>query len=509
MKNDSHSPACTAHATQPPPPSFLPSQFPLHLRLPLPLSLSLSLSLFFDGSWRVQSRRGCVDRGAEKAIATVVGARGDAGQAGARVALGVRPGGRAMENADVILGLHDFLERMRQPSASDIVKSIKSFIVSFTNNAPDPERDSVIVQEFLNNMEGVFRKHPLWAGCSEEELESAGEGLEKYVMTKLFSRVFASHPDDVKLDEDLSEKMALVQQFIRPENLDITPTFQNETSWLLAQKELQKINMCKAPRDKLVCILNCCKVINNLLINASIASNENPPGADEFLPVLIYVTIKASPPQLHSNLLYIQRYRRQSRLVAEAAYFFTNMLSAESFISNIDAKALSMDETEFSSNMESARALLSGLSADVDGLSSQTDSAGDYMPRAGQMEMKNQSSNRTPATPPKTSETKLKTKSVPYTSNQASMEKIPSLSDLENKGATMLLKEDQIPSKLQTGGPNQTETVKKSQDIHSEPQEDMDRTDDRVSLIEEESLVSKSPLDEPLEPQGNPVGETS
>lgn len=62
--------------------------------------------------------------------------------------------------------------------------------------------------------------------------------------------------------------------------------------WQLAQKELQKINMHKAPRDKLVCILNCCKVISNLLLNASIASNENPPGADEFLPVLIYVTLK-------------------------------------------------------------------------------------------------------------------------------------------------------------------------------------------------------------------------
>ena len=60
----------------------------------------------------------------------------------------------------------------------------------------------------------------------------------------------------------------------------------------LAQKELQKINMYKAPRDKLSCILNCCKVINNLLLNASIVSNDNPPGADEFLPVLIYVTIK-------------------------------------------------------------------------------------------------------------------------------------------------------------------------------------------------------------------------
>ncbi|CAI0446153.1 unnamed protein product [Linum tenue] len=143
-------------------------------------------------------------------------------------------------------------------------------------------------------METAFRAHPLWAGCKEEELESAGEGLEKYVMTKLFTRVFASLPDDVKADEQLSEKMSLIQHFVRPENLDIKPSFENETSWLLAQKELQKINMCKAPRDKLVCILNCCKVINHLLLNASIASNENPPGADEFLPVLIYVTITST-----------------------------------------------------------------------------------------------------------------------------------------------------------------------------------------------------------------------
>ncbi|KAL5992906.1 Vacuolar protein sorting-associated protein 9A [Asimina triloba] len=169
-----------------------------------------------------------------------------------------------------------------------------SFIVSFSNNAPDPEKDSVAVQDFLAKMEGAFRAHTLWAGCSEEELESAGEGLEKYVMTKLFTRAFASLPEDVKRDEQLSEKMSLLQQFVRPENLDIKPTYQNETSWLLAQKELQKINMYKAPRDKLVCILNCCKVINNLLLNASIASKDHPPGADEFLPVLIYVTIKAS-----------------------------------------------------------------------------------------------------------------------------------------------------------------------------------------------------------------------
>ncbi|KAK6132394.1 hypothetical protein DH2020_033833 [Rehmannia glutinosa] len=320
-----------------------------------------------------------------------------------------------MENSDVFssstapLTWHDFLERMRHPSSVDFVKAIK--------RKRQCSRAGV-----FGNMEAAFRAHSLWAGSSEEELESVGEGLEKHIMTKLFTRVFASMAEDVKADEQLHEKMALIQQFIRPENLDIKLTFQNETSWLLAQKELQKINMYKAPRDKLVCILNCCKVISNLLINASLASNEDHPGADEFLPVLIYVTIKTNPPRLHSNLSYIQRFRRQTYLVAEAAYFFTNMLSVESFIMNIDAKALSMDETEFEKNMESARTLLSGLS-EISDTQSQQDQKFEHV-SVQSSETKSQNDEQ-------------------YGKNQSSINKIPSISDLENKGASMLLKENE------------------------------------------------------------------
>ncbi|PWA99523.1 VPS9 domain-containing protein [Artemisia annua] len=339
-----------------------------------------------------------------------------------------------MENAEPFsastapLTWHDFLERMRHPSASEFVKAIKTFIVSFSNNPPDPERDSASVQQFLANMEAAFRAHSLWAGRSEEELDSAGEGLEKYIMTKLFTRVFASHPDEVKVDDELYEKLALVQQFIRPEHLDIQPAYQNETSWLLAQKELQKINIYKAPRDKLVCILSCCKVISNLLYNASVDANESPPGADEFLPVLIYVTIKANPPQLHSNLLYIQRYRRESRLVGEAAYFFTNMLSAEAFVTNIKGESLSMDETEFQKNMESAQALIYGLSGDYDSSQSQSQSQSILEPK----DIKKQKST----TAVQSTTEVANTKEVP------SVNKVPSVSDLENKGAAILMKEE-------------------------------------------------------------------
>ncbi len=51
-------------------------------------------------------------------------------------------------------------------------------------------------------------------------------------------------------------------------------------------------------------------------------------GADDFLPVLIYVLIHANPPQLASNLMYIERFRMHSRMMSESAYFFTQLVRA-------------------------------------------------------------------------------------------------------------------------------------------------------------------------------------
>ncbi|RZS04773.1 hypothetical protein BHM03_00035158 [Ensete ventricosum] len=78
-------------------------------------------------------------------------------------------GGDAFCSSTAPLTWHDFLERMRHPSASDFVKSIKR------SGPPSSVPYSAAVQEFLANMEGAFRAHTLWAGSSEEKLESAGE----------------------------------------------------------------------------------------------------------------------------------------------------------------------------------------------------------------------------------------------------------------------------------------------------------------------------------------------
>lgn len=147
------------------------------------------------------------------------------------------------------------------------------------------------------------------------------------------------------------------------------------------------------------------------------------------------VRMQANPPQLHSNLLYIQRYRSQSRLVSEAAYFFTNMLSAESFIMNIDAKSLSMEDTEFEKNMEFAQALLFG-SSDSDNMPSQSDQI------VGQhQETKHLGTTPQTQVPPQTLETKSRNEKS-HPKDPYALDKVPSISDLENHGANMLMKDE-------------------------------------------------------------------
>lgn len=48
-------------------------------------------------------------------------------------------------------------------------------------------------------------------------------------------------------------------------------------------------------------------------------------------------------------------YRRQAKLISEAAYYFTNLVSAKSFIVDLTAKSISMDEIEFEQSMQAAR----------------------------------------------------------------------------------------------------------------------------------------------------------
>ena len=70
-------------------------------------------------------------------------------------------------------------------------------------------------------------------------------------------------------------------------------------------------------------------------------------GADDFLPIFIYVVLKSDVPKLASNCEFISSFHNPTRLLSKNGYCFVNLQSAIEFILNVDSDSIKMDPLEF------------------------------------------------------------------------------------------------------------------------------------------------------------------
>ena len=87
----------------------------------------------------------------------------------------------------------------------------------------------------------------------------------------------------------------------------------------------------QSPRGKLRCVVQCCKVLISLLQYAKCGA---PPGADDMFPVLVYVLIKANPPNLLSTIQYVKNFAEVD-LKGEEAYWWIQFSAAVEFTKTI------------------------------------------------------------------------------------------------------------------------------------------------------------------------------
>ncbi|CAK5283173.1 unnamed protein product [Mycena citricolor] len=293
-----------------------------------------------------------------------------------------------------------FLDQMKSRHAEIVAKYLKSFLGNFAKRTFTVNDQIKIINDFLNvrlyliQLDSYFvrlkhmqfiakpmRESELWKNASEAEFENAMEGMEKLVMNQLYQFTFTPEvakvvprrqitADDLERDRVLTQRIALFG-WIKEEHLDI-PTGEGSQGFMMfAEQELMKVNHYKAPRDKLICILNCCKVIFGLpfcypiplmsLIRCAglIRHLKKDEGADSFVPILIFVVLKANPEHLLSNVEFINRFRNPTKLQSEAGYYLSSLMGAVSFIETMDHTSLSnITQEEFEANVEDAIAAL-------------------------------------------------------------------------------------------------------------------------------------------------------
>lgn len=131
-------------------------------------------------------------------------------------------------------------------------------------------------------------------GACENQLNLARVVVERTVMARVYHNALYPNGDgDVYRDQLLHDHIKKLANVVTPNHKDlrIPKIYHYECPWPWAQAELAVISAYKTPRDKLQCVFRCATTIMNLL---SMATERGVPAADDLIPVLVYVIIKAS-----------------------------------------------------------------------------------------------------------------------------------------------------------------------------------------------------------------------
>ena len=209
---------------------------------------------------------------------------------------------------DLPFDFHRFLEQLRHRTADPVAKFLRSFLIEFGKKQWMVHEQVKIINDFLTFITNKMAQCEIWRGVSDAEFDNAKEGMEKLVMNRLYSQTFSpaipapapvqlakgkrkavdkalvpgrkgQHQEDIERDEILAQKVR-IYGWVQEKHLDIPPIGDSGRRFLiLAQQgeasvsvlqlwfrpdvitELLKIKTYRAPRDKIICVLNCCKVI--------------------------------------------------------------------------------------------------------------------------------------------------------------------------------------------------------------------------------------------------------
>ncbi|XP_049823336.1 rab5 GDP/GTP exchange factor isoform X2 [Aethina tumida] len=236
---------------------------------------------------------------------------------------------------------------------ADFFKCAQTFIAKMMAeiNVRPIDELAEIAQKYYNVYSIRVNSHEQYHNVPTEARDELLDFFEKNCMISLYTWFFCpTSTNDEDKDLIIQDRIRKLS-WVNAHHLDCCIS---ETSLEVRElvytaiNDLLGMDSMKAPQEKLACVVKCCRSVVEVLQHCQ----GGPVSADEFLPALIFVVLKANPARLKSNILYVTRFCNDSRLMqGEAGYYFTNLCCAVSFIENLTAVSLNMPEQEFQAYM--------------------------------------------------------------------------------------------------------------------------------------------------------------
>ncbi|KAH3674647.1 hypothetical protein WICMUC_003193 [Wickerhamomyces mucosus] len=233
-----------------------------------------------------------------------------------------------------------FMKQLRHRKADPIVRYIRSFIHNFSQRHFTTLEQMKTVQDFKDFIFDKLLEYEPFSLMNDDDLGNAKLGIEKLVMTKIYELCYSPAINPNNLDDshklDLEIDAEIYSNYIEYSNItaddleaDDELVSMGDEFIKMSINELNKMKLFKSPRAKIICILNSCKILFQLIKSGK--QNQN---ADEFLPLLIYTIFRGQIEELISNLLYIERFQFVKN--SEVEYYLVSLNAAAEYVRNLN-----------------------------------------------------------------------------------------------------------------------------------------------------------------------------
>jgi Rab5 GDP/GTP exchange factor len=229
-----------------------------------------------------------------------------------------------------------------------IIKTLDTSInQAYATNTPIEQISDKIQNGYTRFSDFMDTKELSFGDTPSEIKEQVLDFFEKCIMAHHYKHLFSPQTtDDEEKDQAVQKRIRQLNWISAKHLVCKIDEVREEVRDLVysAITELVAIDSFTTPQEKLECVVSCCRNIFNMLKYAC----DGPASADEFLPALIFVLLKANPARLHSNINFINRFSNPNRIMSgETGYYFTNLCCAISFIENLTHESVQLTKEEF------------------------------------------------------------------------------------------------------------------------------------------------------------------